>query len=97
MFHVPSGSDLLVILLIIIVLFGAKRIPEIMKGLGQGMKEFKNATREASEEFRKATEPEPPPAAPAPVVPPPLETSALPPPPTEAAPAATPLSEEKPA
>ncbi|MDA0881796.1 MAG: twin-arginine translocase TatA/TatE family subunit [Bacteroidetes bacterium] len=37
---------MLVIGLIIIVLFGAKRIPQMMKGLGEGMKEFKKATKE---------------------------------------------------
>jgi sec-independent protein translocase protein TatA len=38
--------EILLILVIIMVLFGAKRIPEMMKGLGQGVKEFKKAARE---------------------------------------------------
>ena len=42
----PGGPEMLVIGLIIIVLFGAKRIPQMMKGLGEGMKEFKKATKE---------------------------------------------------
>ncbi|MCA9754171.1 MAG: twin-arginine translocase TatA/TatE family subunit [Candidatus Eisenbacteria bacterium] len=38
--------EILVIALIIVILFGAKRIPELMKGMGQGIKEFKSGMRE---------------------------------------------------
>ena len=38
--------EILLILLVVMILFGAKRIPEMMKGLGQGVKEFKRAARE---------------------------------------------------
>jgi sec-independent protein translocase protein TatA len=38
-----AGSDLFVILLIVLVLFGAKRLPEVARSLGQSMNEFKNA------------------------------------------------------
>lgn len=38
------------ILLIIILLFGAKKLPELAKGLGQGLKEFKTAVKENSDE-----------------------------------------------
>ncbi len=37
-------SEILIILLIIVVLFGAKKIPELMRGLGTGIKEFKKAS-----------------------------------------------------
>ncbi|MCT4613352.1 MAG: twin-arginine translocase TatA/TatE family subunit [Marinifilaceae bacterium] len=37
-------NEALIVLLIILVLFGGRKIPELMKGLGKGMKEFKNAT-----------------------------------------------------
>lgn len=37
--------EILIIVLVIVLLFGGKKIPQLMKGLGQGMKEFKNATR----------------------------------------------------
>ena len=40
----------LIIVLAIVLLFGGKKIPEMMKGLGQGMKEFKDATKSESEE-----------------------------------------------
>jgi len=43
-------GELWPIALIILVLFGAKRIPEMMKGLGEGMKEFKKASREMTED-----------------------------------------------
>ncbi|MBN2013042.1 twin-arginine translocase TatA/TatE family subunit [candidate division KSB1 bacterium] len=47
----PLGpSETIVILLIILILFGAKKLPELAKGLGQGIKEFKKATREISED-----------------------------------------------
>lgn len=42
----PGGTELLVILLIVIILFGAKKIPDLAKGLGTGIKEFKKATKE---------------------------------------------------
>ncbi|MCL2220491.1 MAG: twin-arginine translocase TatA/TatE family subunit [Chitinispirillia bacterium] len=43
----PIGiKELLVILLIVLILFGAKKIPELARGLGIGVKEFKNAAKE---------------------------------------------------
>ena len=39
-------KEILIIALIIIVLFGAKKIPELMKGVGSGIKEFKDAVKE---------------------------------------------------
>ncbi len=38
-------SELIVIVVLILVLFGGKKIPELMKGLGQGIKEFKSASK----------------------------------------------------
>lgn len=38
--------EILVILLIVIILFGAKRIPELMRGMGQGIKEFKGGMKD---------------------------------------------------
>ena len=43
-----AGPDLFVILIIVLLLFGAKKLPELAKGLGQGIKEFKKATTNAS-------------------------------------------------
>ena len=39
-------SELLLIILLIVLLFGAKKIPEIMKGMGRGVKEFKDAVNQ---------------------------------------------------
>jgi sec-independent protein translocase protein TatA len=38
--------ELVIILVIVIMIFGANRIPEIFRGVGKGLKEFKNATRD---------------------------------------------------
>ncbi len=42
--------EIIGIVVVILLIFGAKKIPEVMRSLGQGMKEFKKATREESEE-----------------------------------------------
>jgi sec-independent protein translocase protein TatA len=49
-----GGPDLIVILLIILVLFGAKKLPELARGLGQAIKEFQKAKDEFSDELHKA-------------------------------------------
>jgi sec-independent protein translocase protein TatA len=49
-----GGPDLLVILVIILVLFGAKKLPELARGLGQAIKEFQKAKDEFSDELHKA-------------------------------------------
>ena len=50
----PSGSDWVNIALLILLLFGGKKIPELMKGLGKGVKSFKDGVNEAKEEINKA-------------------------------------------
>ncbi|MFV0522385.1 MAG: twin-arginine translocase TatA/TatE family subunit [Mangrovibacterium sp.] len=45
-----SSTELIVVVVLILVLFGGKKIPELMKGLGQGVKEFKDASKEAEKE-----------------------------------------------
>jgi len=49
-----GGPDLLVILLIILLLFGAKKLPELARGLGNAIKEFQKAKDEFSDELHKA-------------------------------------------
>ncbi len=44
-----SAQEMIIILIVVLVLFGGKKIPELMKGLGQGVKEFKNASKENTE------------------------------------------------
>lgn len=55
-------QELIIILVIVMLLFGAKRLPEIGKSLGQGIKEFKKTTREAiqddDEEKPKKSQPD---------------------------------------
>ena len=41
----PSGPQLLIVLFIVILLFGAKKLPELARGLGTGIKEFRKATK----------------------------------------------------
>jgi len=48
--HMPSGMQLLVIVLIVLILFGGKKIPELAKGLGSGIKNFKKAIKEDDNE-----------------------------------------------
>jgi sec-independent protein translocase protein TatA len=58
-----GGGEIILILAVVLILFGAKKLPELAKGLGQGIKEFKKATVNASEEMRYAVEETPPMAA----------------------------------
>jgi len=39
-------TEIAIIILVLVLLFGGRKIPELMRGLGQGMKEFKKATKE---------------------------------------------------
>ena len=52
-FGIPSGPDLIVLLVIVLVLFGAKRLPELARGLGQSVNEFKKAKDEFDKEVSK--------------------------------------------
>lgn len=61
----PGGLEVVLILVVILILFGAKKIPELAKGLGQGIKEFKKATREVTDEIQNTTTDAPPPTKPA--------------------------------
>ena len=45
-------TEILLILFVIILMFGAKRIPELAKGLGKGIREFKDASKDEQPEFR---------------------------------------------
>lgn len=60
---IMGGWEWVIVLLAILLLFGAKKIPELAKGLGTGIKEFKKATREVTDEIQNAAEEKP--AAPA--------------------------------
>ena len=50
----PGGWEMVVIALVILLLFGAKKLPELARGLGQGIKEFKGAVDGAKDEIKEA-------------------------------------------
>lgn len=77
-----GGMEVVLILAIVLILFGAKKIPELAKGLGTGIKEFKKATREVTDEIQNSsTETPTKPAVPSPasVTPPAPSRADLPP------------------
>ena len=43
LFGLPGGSEMLLIAFVVLLLFGGKKLPELMKGLGKGIREFNNA------------------------------------------------------
>jgi sec-independent protein translocase protein TatA len=49
-FGMIGGPQIIIILVVVLLLFGGKKIPELMKGLGSGIKEFKNASKEEPSE-----------------------------------------------
>jgi sec-independent protein translocase protein TatA len=51
----PSGTELLIIFGIIVLLFGAKKIPDLAKGLGKGIKNFKSEMKDIDEEVAQDT------------------------------------------
>jgi sec-independent protein translocase protein TatA len=51
-----GATEILLILLVVVLLFGGRKIPELMKGIGQGMKEFKKASRLEDEGEKTGTE-----------------------------------------
>lgn len=67
--------EIIGILVVVLILFGAKKLPELAKGLGQGIKEFKKASNDMQNELHRSVveepqyAPPPKPAAPAPVAP----------------------------
>jgi len=54
-----GSMELIVIFLVILLVFGAKRIPEIARGLGKGIREFKTATKEIKDELNVQAPPRP--------------------------------------
>jgi sec-independent protein translocase protein TatA len=56
MLDFSSPMHLILILLVVVLLFGGRKIPELMKGIGEGMKEFKKASRLNDEPEKKESE-----------------------------------------
>jgi sec-independent protein translocase protein TatA len=57
----PGGGELIVVMLVVLLFFGSKKIPELARGLGRGMREFKDATsgvqREIEESMKEVDKP----------------------------------------
>ena len=50
---VIGWPQIVLIVVIVLILFGGKKLPELMKGLGKGMKEFKDATKELNDDNKE--------------------------------------------
>ncbi|HAE12624.1 MAG: twin-arginine translocase TatA/TatE family subunit [Chitinophagales bacterium] len=55
----PSGMEWIIIIFAILLLFGGKKIPELMKGLGKGIREFNDAKNNINKELRDGMNEEP--------------------------------------
>ena len=53
LFSLPGGSEWILIILVVVLLFGAKKIPELARGMGKGIREFKDASRDIKNEIDK--------------------------------------------
>jgi len=53
-FAMLQWPEILGILIVVLILFGAKKLPELARGLGQGIKEFKRATRDVQDDLQRA-------------------------------------------
>ncbi|MGB1247698.1 MAG: Sec-independent protein translocase subunit TatA/TatB [Chitinophagales bacterium] len=54
----PGPTEIIVILVIVLLLFGGKKIPELMKGLGKGIREFNSAKTSIKDEIEEGMKPE---------------------------------------
>lgn len=69
MFGNIGPQELFFLFLIVLLVFGAKRIPEIGRSLGKGIQEFKKGMRDVETELQLSDKPTPPPPPPAPAAP----------------------------
>ena len=51
-----GGTEIFLVIVVLLLFFGAKRIPELAKGLGKGIKEFKNASQGVNDDEKKIDE-----------------------------------------
>lgn len=70
LFSMPGGSEWILIVIVVLLMFGGKKIPELMRGIGKGMREFKDAKDNVKNEIedgmkekdvKDTTAPPPPP------------------------------------
>ncbi|PJA96864.1 MAG: twin-arginine translocase TatA/TatE family subunit [Ignavibacteriales bacterium CG_4_9_14_3_um_filter_34_10] len=57
MFGNLGATEIILIVIAVLVLFGAKKIPEFMKGIGKGMREFKKAVNDVEDELKSEDKP----------------------------------------
>ncbi len=60
LFGTFGGQEIAVILVVVLLLFGAKRLPELARSLGQGVREFRKSVKEISEDVDTSESPPPP-------------------------------------
>lgn len=65
-----GGMEMVLIFAVILLLFGAKKLPELARSLGKGINEFKKASNEVTEEFHRAGDMDTPPSPPLKKLPP---------------------------
>lgn len=53
LFSMPGGGELIVILIVVLLLFGGRKIPELMRGLGRGIREFNDAKTNVTKELEE--------------------------------------------
>ena len=62
-----GGTEIMWIAIVVLVLFGAKKVPELMKGVGTGIREFKKASKDVQDEVQRVMDeperPSPPPSS----------------------------------
>lgn len=51
----PGGWEWIIIILVVLIFFGAKKIPELARGLGRGIREFKDATKEIKKDIEESS------------------------------------------
>jgi len=58
LFSMPGGGEMIIILFVVLLLFGGRKIPELMRGLGKGIREFNTARASLEDELQKGIEEE---------------------------------------
>ena len=53
LFSMPGGSEWILIILVVLLMFGGKKIPELMRGVGKGMREFNDAKNNVKNEIEE--------------------------------------------
>lgn len=59
LFSMPGGSEWILIVLVVLLLFGGKKIPELMKGIGRGIREFNDAKTTVKSEIEEGMKDKP--------------------------------------